>query len=115
MASNLAEIGGPDAAMPANRRRSPRAIVEVEATVISSRGESANMTIANVSIHGCNINGAADWLRLGGFVAVQLNEGEPMNAIVRWVRAESAGLEFLRSVPAGHAVWHQLIDLIADM
>ena len=71
MATNLARIGEPDEAMLANRRRSPRAIVDVEATVVSSRGDSAEMTIANVSIHGCNIIGVTDWLRLGGFVAVE--------------------------------------------
>ena len=115
MATHLARIGDPDGAMQSNRRRSARAIVDVEATVVSSRGDSAAMTIANVSIHGCNINGAADWLRLGGFVAVELNAGGVMNAIVRWVRGESAGLEFLRSVPAGHAGWHELIESIDDL
>ncbi len=115
MATNLAKTGAPDDDLTANRRRAPRAIVEIEATVLSSRGDSAGMTIANVSIHGCNINGPADWLRLGSFVAVELNASEAMNAIVRWVRGESAGLEFLRPVPAGHASWHQLIDSIADM
>lgn len=101
--------------MASDRRRAPRAMVALEAEVRSSRGERASMTIANISVHGCNINGDADWLRLGSFVTVEHQAGEALSAIVRWVRGNSAGLEFLRPVPAGHAAWHNLIDLIADM
>lgn len=102
-------------AMQADRRRAPRAVVAAEALVTSSRGESAAMTIGNISVNGCNITGEAAWLRLGGFVTLELAEGESMSAIVRWVRGESAGLEFLRPVPPEHASWHALIDLIAEM
>ena len=115
MATSLDKFAAPGEDLVANRRKAPRAIVRVQATVVSSRGDSAAMTIANVSIHGCNINGAADWLRLGSFVAVELGASEAMNAIVRWVRGGSAGLEFLRPLPAGHAGWHELIDSIAEM
>jgi len=99
----------------ANRRRSARAIVEVAAKVCSSHGDEAIMTIANISIHGCNISGVAPWLRLGGFVTVALRSGEAMTAIVRWVRGDSAGVEFMRSVPPEHTTWHELIESIADM
>lgn len=115
MVSMLARIDAPGEAMLPDQRRAPRAIVAVEAEVRSSRGERASMTIANISVHGCNINGEADWLRLGLFVTVEHNAGEALSAIVRWVRGASAGLEFLRPVPAGHAAWHDLIDSIADM
>ena len=98
-----------------NRRRARRLLVEMPASVRSSRGDEAEMTIANISVHGCNITGPAPWLRLGGFVTVSLDSGEEMTGIVRWVRGDSAGLEFMRSVPAGHAGWHELIDSIAEI
>lgn len=115
MATVLSRIDAPEADVHPNRRRAPRAMVKVEASVRSSRGEEARMTIANISVHGCNITGEAAWLRQGGFVTVELGDGEAMSAIVRWVRDASAGLEFARPVPAGHGAWHELIDSIADM
>jgi hypothetical protein len=115
MAAKRGKSDMPDTALARNRRRNPRAIVEVSAQVRSSHGDETAMTIANISVHGCYISGTAPWLRLGGFVTVSLASGEAMTAIVRWVRGESAGLEFLREVPAGHGTWHDLIDSIADM
>ena len=73
------------------------------------------MTINNVSPHGCNIKGDADWLRMGSFVGVSLGAGQPLQAIVRWLRDGSAGLEFLRPVPADNAPWQELINSISNM
>jgi hypothetical protein len=115
MRVGLVRIEAPDPGGPANRRRDPRTIVEVGATVISARGEQAPITIANISVHGCNITGDAPWLRLGQFVTIRLAEGQPMQGIVRWTRDGSAGLEFMRAVPQGHAEWHALIDSIANL
>ena len=99
----------------ANRRRAPRAIVDVEAMVISSRGESALMSIGNVSLHGCNIRGDAAWLRIGSFVGVGLGREKPLQAIVRWLRDSSAGLEFMRPIPADNAAWQDLISSIDEL
>lgn len=116
MATMLARLEALGEAILPNRRKAPRTMVQVGAKVTSSHGQSTAMTIANISVHGCNIAGDAAWLRLGSFVTVSLNAGgEAMQAIVRWVRDGSAGLEFLRPVPPGHAEWHELISSIAEM
>ena len=115
MVTVLARLGALSEAILPNRRKAARTMVQVGATVSSSHGQSAAMTIANISVHGCNITGEPAWLRLGGFVTVSLPKGEPMQAIVRWVRDGSAGLEFLRPVPPGHTEWHELISSIAEM
>ncbi len=115
MATVMDKLGALGDAILPNRRRSPRGIVEVAAQVVSSRGERAGMTIANISVHGCSIAGNAPWLRLGGFVSVDLRGGQSMQGIVRWLRDGTAGLEFLRPVPAGHGDWHELINSIAEM
>ena len=109
---HLGAIGG--AILPA-RRKTSRTPVNVAAKVTSSRGDSASMTIGNVSTHGCNVRGEAGWLRMGGFVSVRLTDDQPLQAIVRWVRDGTAGLEFLRPVPVGHTEWHELINTISDM
>lgn len=115
MSTVLEKLESLGAALIPNRRKTPRKMVHLDARVTSSHGQSAAVTIANVSVHGCNIAGDAAWLRLGGFVSLGLASGAPMQAIVRWVRDGSAGLEFLRPVPPGHAEWHELISSIAEM
>jgi hypothetical protein len=115
MGTVLAHIGALGEAIMPGRRKVARAIVQVEASVTSSRGDSAKMTINNVSTYGCNITGDAGWLKMGSFVGVALEGGQPLQAIVRWLRDDSAGLEFLRPVPAGNAAWHDVINSVSNM
>ncbi len=100
-----------EAALP-RRRSAKRANVHIEAKITSSCGEDATMTIDNVSAHGCNIGGEIGWLRIGSFVGVGLAQEKPLQALVRWVRDGSAGLEFMRPVPRDNASWHELINSI---
>ena len=100
-----------ETALP-KRRGAERASVHIEAKITSSCGETATMMIDNVSTHGCNIGGVTDWLRIGSFVGVGLAQEQPLQAIVRWVRDGSAGLEFMRPVPRDNATWHELINSI---
>ena len=88
-----------DAILP-GRRKASRAVVQVEAKITSAQDNCATVTINNVSPHGCNIKGDANWLRIGSFVGVSLEGGQPLQAIVRWLRDGSAGLEFLRPCQA---------------
>jgi PilZ domain len=115
MGTVLERIGAISEAILPGRRKSVRSEVQVGASVISSRGDSAAVTINNVSTHGCNIKGEATWLRIGSCVGVSLDGGPPLQAIVRWLRDGSAGLEFLRPVPAGNAAWHELINSVSNM
>ena len=106
----LARIGSIREAVLRGQRKVNRSRVHAKAVVTSSRGDSAAMTIANVSTHGCNIRGTANWLRIGSFVGVALEDKPMLLAIVRWVRDESAGLEFMRPVAPGNKPWHDLIN-----
>ena len=115
MVTLLARIGAIGEAVLPARRKAHRALVQAQARITSSRGDSAEMTIGNVSTHGCNIRGEAAWLRLGSFVGVSLSDGPMLLGIIRWVRDGSAGLEFMRPVSPGNKPWNNLINSISDI
>lgn len=115
MGTVLESIGAIGEAIMPSRRKVVRSVVQVEARVTSSRGDTATVTINNVSPHGCNIKCDAAWLRMGSFVGVGLGGDQPLQAIVRWLRDGSAGLEFMRPVPSGNKPWHELINSISNM
>ncbi len=110
MVTIRARIGAIREAMLRGQRKVHRSRVHANALVTSSRGDSAAMTIANVSTHGCNIRGQAPWLRIGSFVGVALEDTPMLLAIVRWSRDGAAGLEFMRPVAPGNKPWHDLIN-----
>lgn len=88
--------------------------------------------LADVSTHGCCIRAPgnddhADWLRQGAFVSIRLKDGASpeedgappetakpeaarLEAVVRWVRGHTAGMEFLRPVPPERLDWRELMD-----
>jgi hypothetical protein len=119
MGTMLGRIEALSEAILPGRRKATRAVVQVEAKITSAQGNCATVTINNVSPHGCNIKGDMSWLRIGSFVSVSLEGGQPLQAplqaIVRWLRDGSAGLEFLRPVPSDNAPWHELINSISNM
>ncbi len=105
---NIPEIDKSSAAR--NRRREPRFATWFDAHIENARGDSAKVLLAEVSMHGCRIQADQAWLRVGGFVAIRIENGEALPAIVRWVREGAAGMEFLRPIPAEYSEWHDLMD-----
>ncbi|TCM21609.1 PilZ domain-containing protein [Novosphingobium sp. PhB165] len=93
------------------RRREQRHATRYSASVESSRGEQAGVVLADVSLHGCCISGEAVWLRQGAFVSIRIGQGATLKAVVRWVRGDSAGMEFLHAVPSDAREWHELMDI----
>ncbi len=93
-----------------DRRRSARRSVWAQATIMSSRGLSADAELSDLSTHGLRVASEAAWLRVGQFVSIILEEDQPVQAIVRWMRDGEAGMEFLRPVPADRKAWHSLMD-----
>ena len=91
------------------RRKASRVPAQTIALLGSLDGENARVVIGDVSAHGCSVRSAAGWLRTGRFVSIGLDEAPPLRAIVRWVRDETAGLEFLRPIPLERAEWHDLM------
>jgi hypothetical protein len=45
----------------------------------------------------------ADWLRTGIFITVQLSADWSLQAIVRWARNGTGGVEFLRAISEADA------------
>jgi hypothetical protein len=99
-----------DEASAADRRREPRHSTCFEATLEFSNGTYTSALLADVSLHGCCIRADADSLRQGAFVSIGLGAEPKIPAIVRWVRGNAAGMEFLRQVPIDRRDWHALID-----
>ncbi len=107
-------LSGPHKASLPNRRRTTRALVQIEAAVTSAHGHSAQMEIGDISAHGCSLNSEAEWLRTGGFLAITLEGGSTLEGVVRWVRHDKAGVEFLRPVPSASGEWHELIETFSN-
>lgn len=98
---------------PDDRRREQRHATRYSAHVESSRGERMDTVLTDVSLHGCCVSGTAPWLRQGAFVSIGLGRSDSLRAVVRWVRGDSAGMEFLHAVPAAAREWHELMDMPA--
>jgi len=93
-----------------DRRRERRFAARALASLRSSRGESADIAIIDVSTHGCAVMARDGLLRAGSFVTIGLGENPELAAIVRWVRDGTAGMEFLAPIPPDRAEWHDLME-----
>lgn len=92
------------------RRREPRYNTSYAARLIALSGEDAGALLVDVSFHGCCVRSDASWLRNGRFVSIHLDPDAPLEAVVRWIRDGSIGLEFLRPVPVSSHAWQDLMD-----
>ena len=81
-----------------NTRRTARRIAGTVATVRTSGGERSRARIRDVSVFGCSIVTEAEWLRTGIFITLQLSPEWSLQAIVRWARDGTGGVEFLRAI-----------------
>ncbi len=92
-----------DRSLPLGRpmtRKATRRKVQALVVVRSSQGERASARLRDFTMFGCSlVVDAAPWLRLGSFISVPLNSELTVQAIVRWVRQDICGIEFLRPLP----------------
>ncbi|MFM5916157.1 MAG: PilZ domain-containing protein [Novosphingobium sp.] len=86
-----------------NTRRTTRRIAGTVATVRTAGGERSRARIRDVSVFGCSVVTEADWLRTGIFVTIQLSADWSIQAIVRWAREGTGGVEFLRAITEADA------------
>ncbi|WP_367183277.1 PilZ domain-containing protein [Novosphingobium sp.] len=84
-------------------RRAMRQSASAAVLVSSSHGNSISARLNDISTYGCNVVADADWMRCGMFVSIQLTAEKSVQAIVRWIRSGSCGVEFLRPIPDGDA------------
>ena len=89
-------------------RRVERRPSNASVLVQSSHGDHVKARLRDISIFGCNLLSDADWLRMGQFLSIRPPASEPIQAIVRWVRGGSCGVEFLR--PISHERAEALTD-----
>ena len=80
------------------RRRVNRLAAQARVLVRSSQGDQAKAQLRDVSTFGCSLVCDAEWRRSGMFVAIALNKDWTIQAILRWVRDDRAGAEFLRPI-----------------
>lgn len=85
-------------------RRVSRLRSQTHVTVRSSQGDRSKALVRDVSIHGCSIQTDSTWIRLGQFVSLRMSSEWTIQAIVRWVRDDRAGLEFLRPITDSDAL-----------
>jgi hypothetical protein len=97
-----------------DRRREPRHATRFEAILETSQGRRLPVQLADISLHGCSVRAEGDGLRQGAFVSIGLCDDSMLSAVVRWVRGDAAGMEFLRAVPANQTAWHDLMDFGLD-
>lgn len=69
----------------------------------NSRGDSCTAQLKDISTYGCNLLTDAQWLRTGNFIGIKLGADRTIQAIVRWVRNGSVGVEFLRPISDAEA------------
>lgn len=93
-----------------NRRREPRFNAVSDATITNMTGKTASSLLIDISHHGACIRCDAGWLRQGSFVKIAIAENDELDAVVRWVRDGSAGMEFLNPVPADRQAWRAMMD-----
>ncbi|WP_156840498.1 PilZ domain-containing protein [Novosphingobium aquimarinum] len=93
-----------------NRRREPRFNAVSDATITNMTGKTASTLLIDISLHGACIRCDAAWLRPGSFVKIAITEDDELDAVVRWVRDGSAGMEFLNPVPANREAWRAMMD-----
>lgn len=94
-----------------DRRREPRHATGIQGNLRASDGSGMAVRVAEISLHGCRITSERCPLRSGMFVSVGLDDQPPLEAIVRWVRGEDAGMEFLWPIPPERVEWLRLANL----
>ncbi|MEZ5744845.1 MAG: PilZ domain-containing protein [Sphingomonadaceae bacterium] len=110
MKSALARFDPTTASDTAERRREKRHKAKYTAILQDSSGDRSEVQLLDVSTSGCNIRGDLDRFRPGSFVSIGIGENVLLGAIIRWVRGEEAGMEFLRAIPAEREEWFAIMD-----
>lgn len=92
------------------KRRVVRKASNVDVTMKSAQGEETPVVLGDISSHGCSVGRNADWLKQGVFVWLQAGGEAAVIGIVRWIREDAAGIEFVRPLTPGGYGLASLID-----
>jgi hypothetical protein len=111
MATAIARLVQPQGTVRVVQRAAPRLAAQRRGQISSAQGGTALAMISETSLHGCSVQCASGWLRPGRFVCIGIEDNAPLQAIVRWVREDHAGLDFLQAVPSHRSDWQALIAM----
>jgi hypothetical protein len=81
------------------RRKAVRKAVQADVQLRAPGRRLANVKLVDLSTHGCQIAIDDKPVCAGQFVAIHLPDAEPSLAVIRWVQAGKAGLEFAQPIP----------------
>jgi hypothetical protein len=87
---------------PSFSKRAPRVSLRRSATIIHEDGYEASATVLDVSSGGFRLE-VAEAPRIGEFVTLRFERGEPVEAQIRWALGTEAGGVFL--TPADYEEW----------
>ena len=87
---------------PGFNKRAPRVNLRRPAIIIHEDGYEASVTILDVSSGGFRLE-VTETPRIGEFVTLRIDRGEPVEAQIRWALGNEAGGVFL--TPAEFTEW----------
>ncbi|MDE2596988.1 MAG: PilZ domain-containing protein [Sphingomonadales bacterium] len=90
-------------------RKATRHATSAQVVVLTTTGRDIRARLADLSDYGCNVRGNVSALRSGSFISLRLDGGKPVQALVRWVRDDAAGVEFLRPIGDDHPDWQEKV------
>lgn len=102
--------GGDETRGAIDARRVARKPSQSDVTITSAQGAEMPVVIGDISTYGCSIGRSADWLKQGAFVWLRAGGESAVIGIVRWIREEAAGIEFVRPLEPGAYGLASLID-----
>ncbi|WP_295638949.1 PilZ domain-containing protein [Novosphingobium sp.] len=82
----------------AEARSEERVPISAGAMLVAHQTALQPVTIADLSRHGCCLDGDCKALRPGQFISIKIGKIERLAAIVRWVDEDRAGVEFTRAL-----------------
>lgn len=89
----------PDSAISEPDARSEdRQPVSAGAMLVANQSDLQPVTIADLSRHGCCLEGDCADLRPGQFISIKIGKLDRLPALVRWVDEGRAGVEFTRAL-----------------
>lgn len=115
MSQRLARLPSIHTLEKPERRREPRHPTSQGVLVRCDAALRGGAWLIDISPYGCALHGESLALRAGLIVTLRPIEAPhdartDLNAIVRWVRAEAAGLEFLRPVSHSASAWQSILS-----
>jgi hypothetical protein len=87
---------------PGFNERAPRVSLRRPVIIVHEDGFEASATVLDVSSGGFRLE-VTETPRIGEFVTLHIDRGEPIEAQIRWALGNEAGGVFL--TPADHGEW----------